>query len=111
MPGGAYLGPAGLMRQYTVHMKDARTVERVAVPYDNRPEPYIGHARDFWAARDLAEQQAHDRPGRPRRCYDCHGTLGHAADCSWTRTRAMLLKYPELIQPDDAAEYALEVVA
>lgn len=106
--GGAFWGPAGLMRQYTVHMKDARTVVRVAVPYDNRPAQYTGGARGFWAARDLAEQQAHDRPGRPRRCYDCHGTKGHASDCSWTRTREQLLEYPELILPGDAEEYALE---
>lgn len=106
--GGTYLSPAGLMRQYTVHMRDERSVYRVAVPYDNRPEKYIGGARDFRAATDLAERLACDRPGRPRRCYDCRGLTGHARDCSWTRTRALLLKHPQMALPGDAEEYQLD---
>jgi hypothetical protein len=97
-PGGTFLGPQGLMRQFEVRMKDARTVLRVAVPYDPRPEQYMSCSRDLYAARDLAEQLAYDRPGRAPagRCHDCRGTKGHARDCSVTREREFLAKYPHL---------------
>jgi hypothetical protein len=96
--GGTFLTGHGLMRQYAVHMRDRRTVYRVAVPYDNRPEQYLSGPRDLYAARDLAEKLAHERPGRPRRCYDCRGLTGHAHDCSVTREREFLEKYPHLCE-------------
>jgi hypothetical protein len=46
------------------------------------------------AAGKLAEHLAYS--ALPKRCHDCKGTRGHAKDCSVTREREFLEKYPHL---------------
>ena len=95
--GGTFLGPQGLMRQFTVTMRD-NSKHRVAVPYDNRPEDYLSGSRDLYAARDLAERLAYDRIRDRKPCSDCRGTRGHAKDCYVTKDAEFEAKYGELLR-------------
>lgn len=63
----------------------AGTCVRVTVPLAEGAEQ---------AAVVEAEQLAHSL--QPKRCYDCHGTRGHARNCSVTREAEFLAKYPHL---------------
>jgi hypothetical protein len=98
--GGTFLGPQGLMRQFTVMMRD-RSKHLVAVPYDNRSQEYMSGSRDLYAARDLAERLAYDRIRDRKPCYDCRGTRGHAHDCHVTRDAEFEAKYGELLRSGD----------
>jgi hypothetical protein len=56
-------------------------------------------------AAKLAESLAYH--AQPKRCWDCRGRRGHAGDCSWTRTRELLLRHPDSALPGDIEEYGL----
>jgi hypothetical protein len=76
------------LQAWRVTMKDG-SAWLVTVPADHKDG--AGHE-----ALRIAEEWAFAADTRPKRCYDCKGTRGHASDCSVTREREFLAKYPHL---------------